>query len=75
MIIETKFDIGQEVYAYNVYRQHCIDKFTITEICYCQHYGIYYKTDMGIDLFEYYFDIFATREEAEAKLKELIKEE
>lgn len=73
MKIETKFDIGQEVYAYNVYRQHCIDKFSITEICYSQDYGIYYKTDMGIDLFEYYFDISATREETELKLKESVK--
>ena len=66
--IVPKFSLGQEVWAISVYRKDCVDNFTIQEICFCTRYGLYYKTDMGINLYEYYFDIFATREEAEQKL-------
>ena len=69
--IIPKFSLGQEVWAISVYRKDCIDNFIIQEICFCSRYGLYYKTNMGINLYEYYFDIFATKEEAEAKLKEI----
>lgn len=69
--IVPKFSLGQEVWAISVYRKDCVDNFTIQEICFCSRYGLYYKTNMGINLYEYYFDIFATREEAEQKLAKL----
>lgn len=72
--IVPKFEIGQEVWAINVYRKGCIDNFIIQEIGYCKRYGLYYKTNMGINLYEYYFDIFTTCEEAEQKLAEIRRE-
>lgn len=69
--IVPKFSLGQEVWAISVYRKDCVDNFTIQEICFCTRYGLYYKTDMGINLYEYYFDIFATKDEAEQKLAEI----
>ena len=69
--IVPKFSLGQEVWAISVYRKNCVDNFVIQEICFCSRYGLYYKTDMGINLYEYYFDIFATKEEAEQKLVEI----
>lgn len=69
--IVPKFSIGQEVWAISVYRKDCVDNFIIQEICFCSPYGLYYKTNMGINLYEYYFDIFATKEEAEQKLAEI----
>lgn len=69
--IVPKFKIGQEVWAVSVLRLNNIDSFIITEICYCADYGLYYKTNLGINLYEYYFDVFTTLEEAEKKLQEL----
>lgn len=69
--IVPKFKIGQEVWAISVYRKDCVDNFIIQEICFCSRYGLYYKTNMGINLYEYYFDVFATKEEAEQKLAEI----
>ena len=69
--IVPKFSLGQEVWAISVYRKDCVDNFIIQEICFCSRYGLYYKTNMGINLYEYYFDIFATKEEAEQKLAEI----
>lgn len=69
--IVPKFKIGQEVWAISVLRLNNIDSFIITEICYCADYGLYYKTNLGINLYEYYFDVFTTLEEAEKKLQEL----
>lgn len=69
--IVPKFSLGQEVWAISVYRKDCVDNFIIQEICFCSRYGLYYKTNMGINLYEYYFDIFATQEEAEQKLAEI----
>lgn len=69
-----KFKIGQYVYAISVYRKDCIDMFNIIEIGYCRKYGLYYKTDVGINLYEYYFDIFDNEEDAKQRLNELIKE-
>lgn len=73
--IVPKFKIGQEVWAVSVLRLNNIDSFIITEICYCADYGLYYKTNLGINLYEYYFDVFTTLEEAEKKLQELRGEE
>lgn len=72
--IIPKFKIGQEVYAINVLRKDCVDGFIINEIGYCANYGIYYKTNEGINLYEYYYAIFATYEEAQAKLEEMKNE-
>lgn len=69
--IVPKFSLGQEVWAISVYRKDCVDNFIIQEICFCSPYGLYYKTNMDINLYEYYFDIFATKEEAEQKLAEI----
>lgn len=66
--IVPKFQIEQEVWAIGIYHKDCVDNFIIQEICFCSCYGLYYKTNIGIDLFEYYFDIFATKEEAEQSL-------
>ena len=73
MKIETKFDIGQEVYVIDYY-----DNFyhkTIKEIVPCKNIsieinkgGISYITDEGLYSAR---KTFATQEEAEAKLKEL----
>lgn len=75
MKIETKFDIGQEVYYIEEYynesddyikeiRIGIIDKISITE----------YRTLFWVDGDSYYeFELFATREEAEARLEELNK--
>lgn len=69
--IIPKFKIGQEVWAISVYRLNCVDWFIITEIGYCADYGLFYKTNMGINLYEYYYKIFDTEQEAQAKLQEL----
>ena len=69
--IVPRFKIGQEVWAISVYRLNCVDSFIITEIGYCANYGLFYKTNMGINLYEYYYLIFATEQEAQAKLKEM----
>lgn len=69
--IVPKFKIGQEVWAISVLRLNNIDSFIITEICYCADYGLYYKTNLGINLYEYYFDVFATLEEATNRLRKL----
>lgn len=72
--IIPKFKIGQYVYAISVYRKDCIDMFHIIEIGYCRKYGLYYKTDLGINLYEYYFDIFDNEDGAKQRLNELNKE-
>ena len=69
--IEPKFTIGQEVWGIDIVRKDNIDSFIVREICYCADYGLYYKTDIGVDVYEYYFKLFATEEEAKAKLEEL----
>lgn len=69
--IVPKFKIGQEVWAISIYRLNCVDSFIITEIGYCANYGLFYKTNMGINLYEYYYLIFATEQEAQEKLKEM----
>lgn len=69
--IVPKFKIGQEVWAISAYRLNCVDWFIITEIGYCADYGLFYKTNMGINLYEYYYKIFATEQEAQEKLKEI----
>lgn len=64
MKIETKYDIGQEVFVIGAIRKDCIDRFIISWIGYCLEYGIFYKTTTGDTLYEYYYDIFATEKEA-----------
>ena len=69
--IVPKFKIGQEVLGIDVLRKDNIDNFVVKEICFCADYGLYYKTNIGVNVYEYYYKLFATEEEAEAKLKEL----
>ena len=71
--IQPKFHIGQEVWALGVLHPNSIDSFIIREICYCAGYGLYYKTDLGVSLYEYYFHIFTSREEAEVALKTMLE--
>lgn len=69
--IEPKFTIGQEVWGIDVIRKDNIDSFIVREICYCADYGLYYKTDIGVNVYEYYYKLFATEEEAKARLREM----
>lgn len=83
MKIETKFDIGQEVFfivpKMNVPKEHykirrgkisCIDVRCILGLKHCSSE---YKIMTNEGCYSYYYDseIYLSREEAEAKLKEM----
>lgn len=80
MKIETKFDIGQPVYYIfesirekdNIYYIERDIHFGIIEDIDISPYTIWYKIN-GKEMFERH--VFATKEEAEQKLKELKNEE
>lgn len=73
MNIETKFDIGQDVYYIAEYYNEC-DEY-VRKIIYCEIDGIFITTTGVIYLTTdgnfYENEIFTTQEEAGEKLKEL----
>lgn len=81
MKIETKFDIGQEVYCVSKDDTWHIDKGTIRSVSIDKNtntisiwFYVYYESGLTFwhILEDYGKEVFATKEEAEAKLKEIV---